>query len=309
MTTIRLRSATTDDWSEVAELICVSTNFWYQAQGKPPIFPNGPDSTRLFLEVYEALDPGCCVVAEHSTTRRIVGSCFYHPRETHFSLGIMNVHPNYFGRGVAKQILDLIIEESRRAQKPLRLVSSAMNLDSFSLYTRAGFVPRQAFQDMFLQVPDEGLAVSLPGTDRIRKANIEDVSEMARLELEVAGISREKDYRYFIENEADYWHTSVFVDVSGQLCGFLVSISHPGLTMIGPGVAKTAEQAAALLVSELNHRRGCMPVFLLPVDCSPLVQTAYRIGAKNCELHFAQVLGEFRSINGVVMPTFMPETA
>jgi hypothetical protein len=35
----------------------------------------------------------------------------------------------------------------------------------------------------------------------------------------------------------------------------------------------------------------------------------YYWGARNCEIHFAQVRGEYWSPSGVVMPTFMPETA
>ena len=87
-----------------AELICVSMNFWYRAHGMGPIFPK-PSATHVFLETYELLDPGCCVVAEQTTTRRLMGGCFYHPRETHVSLGIMNVHPDYFRRGVASALL------------------------------------------------------------------------------------------------------------------------------------------------------------------------------------------------------------
>ena len=34
----------------------------------------------------------------------------------------------------------------------------------------------------------------------------------------------------------------------------------------------------------------------------------YALGAKNCELHFAQVRGAWTAPAGVVMPTFMPET-
>jgi len=32
------------------------------------------------------------------------------------------------------------------------------------------------------------------------------------------------------------------------------------------------------------------------------------LGARNCELHFAQVLGDAQPIAGVVMPTFLPES-
>ena len=34
-----------------------------------------------------------------------------------------------------------------------------MNLDSFTLYNRCGFVPRQVFQDMYIEIPEGGLGV------------------------------------------------------------------------------------------------------------------------------------------------------
>jgi GNAT superfamily N-acetyltransferase len=62
----------------------------------------------------------------------------------------MNAHPSYAGRSIARQLLGRIVDIARQQNKPVRLVSSAMNLDSFSLYNRAGFVPRQLYQDMML---------------------------------------------------------------------------------------------------------------------------------------------------------------
>ena len=85
----------------VAELIHVSTNAWYQANLNRSIFQQDDASGCLvFPEVYEALDPGCCLVTEEEGGR-LMGSCFYHPRETHVSRGIMNVHPDFAGLGVA----------------------------------------------------------------------------------------------------------------------------------------------------------------------------------------------------------------
>ncbi|HZO87820.1 MAG TPA: GNAT family N-acetyltransferase [Chthonomonadaceae bacterium] len=308
MSTLSLRAMQREDWSEVAELIYVSTNYWYQTHGRPPIFTGDPASTELFCSVYEALDPGCCLVAENTRTGRLAGSCFYHPRPTHVSLGIMNVHPNYFGTGVARLLLRAIIEIAEGQHKPLRLVSSAMNLDSFSLYTRAGFVPRTAYQDMYLFVPPEGISYDAPEASRVREATPEDVDAIVGLEEEIHHIRRDKDYRYFLENRDGIWHTSVLESARGGLDGFLVSVGHPGSNMLGPGMARTPAQAAALIFAELNHHRGRQPVFLVPVDSGALVQEMYRWGARNCELHFAQARGEWKPPNGIIMPTFMPET-
>ena len=154
MKSIQLRTAKREDRAEIAELIYASTNAWYQLRGMPRIFSGGPETTEVFCEVYDALEPGCCVVAENPRTGRLMGSYFYHPRPQHVSLGIMNVHPNYFGRSVARALLDYIIDyTNRHGYKALRLTQSALNLDSFSLYNSAGFVPRYAYQDMMLSGP------------------------------------------------------------------------------------------------------------------------------------------------------------
>jgi GNAT superfamily N-acetyltransferase len=292
----------------VAELIHESTNRWYAARNMGPIFTGHPTACRLFCEVYEALDPGCCVVAEDESTGRLMGSCFYHPRETHVAVGIMNVHPDFSGRGLARAMLGFITDLADREKKPARLVSSAMNLDSFSLYSRAAFVPRMAFQDMFIDVPANGMTLAAPGIERVRAATLRDVDAIVELEVQISGIRREKDFRFFIENAQGIWRLSVFESAAGGIEGFLASVNHRASNMLGPGVARSEVVTAALIAAELNHHRGRRPVFLVPVQCGDLVQTLYRWGARNCELHLAQVRGRFAGFHGVVMPTFMPET-
>jgi len=68
------------------------------------------------------------------------------------------------------------------------------------------------------------------------------------------------------------------------------------------------ETAIALLASELDRQRGQTPVFLVPVEAEKIVRAAYAWGARNCEMHFCQVLGDYKPFAGVNMPTFMPET-
>ena len=156
MTDFRVRAMETPDHTEVAELICASMNVWDILHGGAPgRFTGGPAQTAVFPDVYERLDPGHCLVAEDLETGRLLGSCFYRARETHVSLGIMNVHPNHFGKGVAKALIEPIIDFQEREQKPLRLVSSVMNLESFSLYTKYGFVPKLLYQDILLACAGE----------------------------------------------------------------------------------------------------------------------------------------------------------
>lgn len=305
---LKTRPMRPGDFDEVAELIYLSTNAWYERHLGHAAFSGKPEDCRVFCEVYEDLDPGFAVVVENSATGRIAGSCFYHPREMHVSLGILNVHPNYFGRGVAGRLLEVVVGFAQERELPLRLVSSALNLDSYSLYNKWGFTPFAIFQDMILDVPADGLPEAERELPEVRRAEPSDLVAMGTVEFEVAGISRENDYCYFIENSSGLWDTWVSLDAEGEVDGFLVSIKHDATKMTGPGVAKTEEAAEALLRAQLDRFRGETVVFLGPATAKSLTSAAYGWGAKNCELHFAQVLGEAQPVSGVVMPTFLPES-
>ena len=201
MSDFELREMEEEDRQEVAELIYLSTNQWYLTHGHAAAFGGGPAVADVFCAVYGKMEGSAGLVAVDGWSGQLIGSCFYHVRPTHVSLGIMNAHPSHFGRGVARRLLQFIIDLADREGKPVRLVSSAMNLDSFSLYTRAGFTPRCAYQDVLVEVPEEGMGVEVEASKRVRAATLEDVEKMAAVEMDVSGIRRDSDYRYFIENE------------------------------------------------------------------------------------------------------------
>jgi hypothetical protein len=155
-------------------------------------------------------------------------------------------------------------------------------------------------------VPETGTGSIDPA---IRPATPGDVPAIAALEREISGLDRKKDYRYFLENADGIWHASVLPAKDGSgIDGFLVSVAAPASNMLGPGIARTDSIAARLIRAELDHHRGRTPVFLVPVDHPELVSAMYALGARNCEIHFAQVRGAWTPPSGVVMPTFMPET-
>jgi GNAT superfamily N-acetyltransferase len=310
MESLSLREITPRDESEVAELIYASLNTYYGLRGLGQPFKGGPQVTEVFWEVYSGIGTSRCIVAENTRTSRIMGSCFFHPRKTHVALGIMNVHPNYFGFGVGSEMLRYICDfTDQNGYQALRLTQSALNLDSFSLYNKAGFVPRQAYQDMTLQIPEEGLDLSGPGMENVRDATLDDVPAMITLEMDVSGVSREEDYRFCIENSVGFWHVSVYDNLDGGLDGFMVSSAHPAFNMLGPGVIRSEDKALALILRELNQHRGKTPVVLIPVDRPALVRQMYNLGARNCELHFCQVRGQCQPYAGVNIPTFILETA
>lgn len=302
-----IRTIEPGDREEIAALIFHSLNAYYTSIGRGPLLQGDPITAAVFFDVYAKLDPGEGLAAVDDESGQIIGSCFVHPRETHISLGIMNAHQDHFGRGVARRLLRAITDRAEAEGKPVRLVSSCFNLDSYSLYTRGGFVPFQTFQDMWLEVPESGLPFPAPEGIRVRDAVAGDAEAMAAIELEISGISRLGDYRHFLRNEDGIWRVSV-IDGADGLEGYLVSSHAPPFNMLGPGVARTEQQSAALIHVQLNENRGRSLVFLAPVQCGELVARLYQWGARNCEMHVAQSFGPAAAPRGVVMPTFLPET-
>ena len=129
---------------------------------------------------------------------------------------------------------------------------------------------------------------------------------MAQLELDVSGISRRQDYRFFLENTQRIWHTSVVEGPGGRLDAFLSSMSYHGMCMIGPGVARSEADALPVIAAELNARAGQWVLLLVPVECSELVRLGYALGGRNCEMHMAEIRGEFPGFDGVTLPSFLP---
>ncbi|MDO5309386.1 MAG: GNAT family N-acetyltransferase [Planctomycetia bacterium] len=305
---LRLKSAA--DNPAVAKLIHDSLNAWYKTNRGFDSVVADVQAATIYSRVYDALDPDCCVVAEVADTGALAGSCFFHPRSTHVSLGIMTVSPQCFGMGVSSKLLRYIVDVATSRNQTLRLVSSAMNLDSFSLYNRAGFVPYAMYQDMQIAVPQEGFAVNAPEGCSVREATLNDLPAIVELEKQLQGIDRAKDYKFFIDNAEGIWGVSVLLDADGVIQGVMCSVRDPGCNMVGPGVARTEAQTAALVRYELNRYAGkWSPIVLIPTQTRQLRAEMYLLGARNTETHVGQSLGPIPERSGVALPTFMPETA
>ena len=147
------------------------------------------------------------------------------------------------------------------------------------------------------------------GGELIREASENDIEAMVDLEEELHGIRRAKDFEFFIRNDQKIWRTLVLEGRDNNIEGFLSSVSHPGSSMLGPGVMRSEPAALALIHAQLEGLRGHEPVFLVPARAVELVSSLYRWGARNCELHLAQARGHAKKPEGVTMPTFMPETS
>ncbi|MEY2880669.1 MAG: hypothetical protein RLZZ15_3049 [Verrucomicrobiota bacterium] len=302
------------DHEAAARLLHASLVDWYERrlrQGER--FGASAEPFRIFPDVYAALDPGEAVAARDAATGELLGVCFVHWRPTHVAFGIVATAPHAGGRGVARAMMEPALRRARAEGKPARLVSSALNLDSFSLYTRLGFVPHTLYQDLALTVPAGGMgAPPPPGAARVRPARADEARRIAEFEHAWRGVSRERDHAFFLTNTIGDWRVWVLDDERdprGEPAGFLVASHDPRCVMLGPGVARDEVSAAALLWAALDALRGRGVVWLVPCAEAGLVRTLYAWGARNVELHIASALGAVPPAQGIAFPTFLPETA
>jgi hypothetical protein len=99
------------------------------------------------------------------------------------------------------------------------------------------------------------------------------------------------------------------VGASGGIDGYSISSGHAAMNIIGPLVARTDDDAIALVSHALDLYPGRAPLVLVPAERRTIVEQMYAWGARISELHFCQVRGEFQPFRGVNMPTFMLESA
>ncbi len=306
---LEMRSMVESDRDALAELIHRSTNAWYRANRGHDIFGGPVSDCRIFPDTYRAVDNHAGIVVVDTDSGNLVGSCFLHPRPTHIGVGIVNVAPEAFGRGVARRMIEEACRLADETGGPIRLVSSAMNLDSYSLYTRAGFVPRALHQDMMVPVPEGGLPTARPVSSlRIRPAVPDEVEALATFEQRVAGIRRDVDLAHWISNPTGIWRVWVAETASGALCGWLACSDHDASRIAGPGAMDGEATAAALVWTALDALRGKSTLVLVPSQQQGLVRAVADWGGRNVELHVQQVRGSWTPVDGVHLASFLPES-
>jgi len=307
--TIELGTLHPRDDDAVAGLLQRSLYAWYESRlGQGARFGTDPTPYRIFPQVYRRLDPGAEIAAREASGR-LVGICFVHPRPTHHAIGIVATDPDAAGRGVARAMMEEALRRADAAGRPVRLVSSLLNLESFSLYSRLGFTPRTIYQDLEVRVPPTGLPGPPPaGAAAVRAAGPDDAARHADLEYALSGISRLPDHRFFLEPDSGYrvWTAD---DPQGRPAGFLAASHRPEFPMLGPGVATDEATATALVWRALEPLAGRALVVLVPAGARGLLSAAYGWGGRNVELHVAQARGQTPVGTGIALPTFLPESA
>ena len=106
-----------------------------------PIEPQSPEFTAMMMESMLGTDGIFGLVAERDGG--VVGSAFQDERGQIIGIGPVSVHPAVQG-GVGRELMQRLLQRSaQRDARGVRLVQTAYNYRSFSLYAKLGFAVRE----------------------------------------------------------------------------------------------------------------------------------------------------------------------
>ena len=133
---ITIRPMSPDDVDVVAPVITCAFNAVNARYGYPSEFPE-PNVSTLMSRYYLSQDPEGCLVAEQDGN--ICGSVFARLRGDRVSIGPVTVDPACQAIGVGRRMMQAVFDLYPDAAS-FRLTQAAFNKESFSLYSKTGFV-------------------------------------------------------------------------------------------------------------------------------------------------------------------------
>lgn len=293
---ITIRTMTAEDVDVVAPVIVRAFNTVNARYGYPSEFPE-PDAAVLLSRYYLSQDPEGCLVAERDGS--ICGSIFARRRGDTVSVGPVSTDPACQGMGVGRRMMEAVFDLYPDAAS-YRLVQAAFNKESFSLYSRTGFV---AVETM-LRLERPPAPVTPEGDEpHVRQVTVEEAPAVAGLDRRLLGVERERDLPTF------FGMGSVYVyDGGAGAQGYLATIPTPGAIFLGPAVAQSEGQLGALLRAALRDA-GSSPAGLhLPARFASAIDDCYRLGFRLFCLETFMVRGEWRMDQAFYLRSIFPES-
>ena len=178
---------------------------------------------------------GTGFVAEENGTLVGTGLCWKFGT-THASLGMIIVAPERQGKGIGRELMNLVLEEL--GDRCILLTATPAGQP---LYEKLGFVPTGSV------VHHQGTmqktsAVALPGGEHIRPVAAGDLQALAALATRALGMPREELMTQFLDVAE-----GVLIERNGEAIGFSMMRRFGHGHVIGPVVAPDTERARALI--------------------------------------------------------------
>jgi predicted N-acetyltransferase YhbS len=232
MTALEIRRATADDavacgrimW-DAFETFATAHNF--------PIEPGSPEFTDFQMRAMLSTDGIFGVMAKRGGD--ILGSALQDERGTIVGIGPVSVDPRIRDGRVGRVLMEALLQRCReRDVAGVRLVQTAYNYRSLSLYAKLGFAVREPLSVF----QGSTHAAGVPGTT-VRPAIPDDVDACDDICRRVHGHDRHVE----VQGAVDRGMASV-AERGGEITGYTT-----GLGYIGHAIGKTDDDVIALLQS------------------------------------------------------------
>ena len=251
----------------------------------PPDFP----SVEVATDVVSMLlaHPGFYgIVAQDDD--RIVGSNFADLRSSIAGIGPISIDPQVQDQGIGRKLMEAAIDHLASTNVcGIRLVQSAYNNRSLSLYTRLGFQTREPLS--VLQGP--ALNIKFAGYD-VRPAGEADIATCNHLCRRVHGFERGAELR-----EAIGAHTALVVEHLGRITGYATDLG-----FFAHAVAETNQDLKSLIAAAPAFQG---PGFLLPTRNHEVFAWCLESGLKLVMQMTLMSIGFYNEPAGAWLPSIL----
>ena len=251
----------------------------------PPDFP----SVEVAIDVVSMLlaHPGFYgLVAQDND--RIVGSNFADLRSSIAGIGPISIDPQVQDQGIGRKLMEAAIDHLASTNVcGIRLVQSAYNNRSLSLYTRLGFQTREPLS--VIQGP--ALNIKFAGYD-VRPAGEADIATCNHLCRRVHGFERGAELR-----EAIGAHTALVVEHLGRITGYATDLG-----FFAHAVAETNQDLKSLIAAAPAFQG---PGFLLPTRNHEVLAWCLESGLKLVMQMTLMSIGFYNEPRGAWLPSIL----
>lgn len=259
---IRVREARSDDIAACGAIIHAAFCGIAAAHSFPSEFPTLESAKQLATAfIADAAIYG--VVAEEGS--RVIGVNFLHEGDRVRAVGPIAVDPGQQGRGVGRLLMQAILERAG-PERQVRLVQSAFNTISLSLYASNGFAVKEP---LFLMAGQPRGPAPSEGT--VRRLRQTDIPACAALCKAVHGVTRTHELA-----SPNPMRDPMVIERNGRITGYLTA---PAVWLLNHGVAETPADMRALIVGAAAITRRPASL-LLPVRGNPMFEWALTQGLK-----------------------------
>lgn len=246
------------------------------------------EQTRGFAQMLVGNPAIYGVVAEKDG--QFLGSNFLFEQNEIVGIGPITVDPDAQAKGVGRILMQVIMERGKNA-KGIRLVQSAFNTVSMSLYVSLGFDIKEPLVHI-----EGAISGELPPDIEVRPVSEEDYASCEELCKKVHGFSRVEELRQFTAMLPAF-----VVTRENRIVGYAAA---PNSWQMNHSVAETDEDMQNLLIGAANLTEQPLS-FLLPSRNGGLFRWCLKKGMKVVKPMSLMSMGEYQEPRGSFLPSVL----